>query len=90
MSRNKINCPCGSIINESSMKRHLTTKRHRQYDTGQETAVARKIYQRDRLNNNPTLRQKQRDACRVWYNKNKEALLAKRRQFPCRAKIKKG
>ena len=86
---NKIKCPCGSFIKPTSEKRHKLTKRHTRYEqTGHAIASSRKEYQRDRFNNNPELRKKQRDACKQWYTNNKEKLLNRRKQFPCRAKIK--
>ena len=88
-SAHKIQCPCGSRINPKSETQHKLTKKHIRYEkTGLTSLSDRKEYQRDRFKNNPELRKKQREACRSWYVNNKEKLLNRRKQFPCRAKIK--
>ena len=78
----RINCPCGSTILKKSIKTHELTKRHRYYLQHKCKMIKTNNphYQRTRLNNDATKRMKQRQACRDYYERNKDKIFTRRRQ----------
>jgi hypothetical protein len=71
----KIKCPCGSRIFESSLKRHVTTKRHIKFiETGLSKPENHAEYQRRRFASNPSCRDKHRASCKSYYEKNKKKI----------------
>ena len=71
-----INCPCGSIITcKGSMYKHFKTKRHTRFvETGQTAPKDQAEYQRNYYASNPRHRDKHRQLCKSYYEKNKEQI----------------
>ena len=76
----RITCPCGSSILNKSKKTHELTKHHQYYlEYNRQMKTDNPEYQRRRLNNDTEKRMKQRQACRDYYERNKNHILATRK-----------
>lgn len=81
-------CGCGSKVVPSSLYRHERTKRHLHFKaTGKpKPPYSASEYQRKRFNNNPELREKQRQVCRDYYTKNRTQVREQQTKFRIRKK----
>ena len=76
----RIICPYGSSILYKSKKTHELTKHHQHFlQHNCQMKTANPEYQRRRLNNDAEKRMKQRQACRNYYERNKDHILATRK-----------
>ena len=79
----KIICPCGSIIKNSKyLNRHNKSKKHIYFlENGELRRPDNKEYQRKRLSSNPELRNKQRQLCKDYYEKNKTVIQQRHQKY---------